>query len=451
VPITDIEGESDRHTPEFRQVTASRQAGTLHFSVVGDGDGLAMERSQMRRPMTSTQWLARLASIVAIAASEVVLPAAFGLGALRVAGLAASAAVFLAAYLVTALPGKAADGAARAVIAMCGSGLVAAALTGGLLSPLLPMLAVPIALAWTTYRPRHAIVIGLGSIAGLLALLVPVTPGALLFDGRELAVLASWSLIIATWAIGRRVEQLQQLQHTQAACLARIREGALLDAASRRRGLESMTTKLAHELKNPLAAIKSLVQVERSRAADDKSQRRLDVALGEVERIGAILREYLDLARPVEVPHVTPVSLDDLMAEVSALLSGRAEAAAVNLTVEGSGGAIHADARLLKEAVVNVVNNAIEATPRGGAVDVTYHVGRDRTHITVRDTGRGMTRDVVARIGTPFFTTRDGGTGLGVVIARTAIAQHHGTLEFSSIPGVGTTATIALPQKRASA
>jgi signal transduction histidine kinase len=65
-----------------------------------------------------------------------------------------------------------------------------------------------------------------------------------------------------------------------------------------------------------------------------------------------------------------------------------------------------------------------------------------------------MTKEVAARIGTPFFTTREGGTGLGVVIARTAIAQHHGTLEFSSIPGVGTTATIALPvapQKRVSA
>jgi signal transduction histidine kinase len=402
--------------------------------------------------MTSTQWLARLGLIVAIAASEVVLPGAFGLGALRTAILASATGVFLAAYLVSALPGKIDDGAVRPVIAMCGSSLLAAAVTGGLLSPLLPMLAVPIAMAWTTYRPRHAILIGLGSIAALLALLIPLTPPALLFTGAELAVLASWSLIVATWAIGRRVEQLQDLHRSQSACLARIREGALLDAASRRRGLESMTTKLAHELKNPLAAIKSLVQVERARSGDDKSQRRLDVALGEIDRIGSILREYLNVARPVEEAHVTPVSLDDLMADVSALLSGRAEAAAVALSVDGTGGAIHADARLLKEAIVNVVNNAIEATPRGGAVDVTYHVGREHTNITVRDTGRGMTRDIAARVGTPFFTTRDGGTGLGVVIARTAIAQHHGTLEFASIPGVGTTATIALPiHKRVSA
>jgi signal transduction histidine kinase len=401
----------------------------------------------MARPMTSTQWLARLGLIVAIAASEVVLPALFGLGALRTLALALAAGVFLVAYLVTAMPGKADDGMPRSILAMRVAALSAATFTGGLLSPLLPLLAVPLAMEWTTVRSRRLV----GLIAVLLALLVPVTPSALLFTGRELAVLASWSLIVATWAIGRRIEQLQTVHRSQSACLARIREGALLDAASRRRGLESMTTKLAHELKNPLAAIKSLVQVERARSGDEKSQRRLDVALGEVDRISAILREYLDVARPVEVAHVTPVSLDELMADVSALLSGRAEAAAVALTVDGTGGPIHADARLLKEAIVNVVNNAIEATPRGGAVDVTYHVGRHQTSITVRDTGRGMSKDVAARIGTPFFTTREGGTGLGVVLAKTAIAQHHGTLEFASIPGVGTTATIALPQNRASA
>jgi signal transduction histidine kinase len=410
----------------------------------------------MQRPMTSTQWLARLGLIAVIAASEVVLPAAFGLAPLRIALLVVAAGVFLVAYLVTAMPGNSDARLARPILAMRAAAVIAAALTGGLLSPLLPMLAVPIAMAWTTYRPRREMVIGLGLIAALLAVLVPLTPTAPLFTGRELAVLASWSLIVATWAIGRRVEQLQTARRSQAACLARIREGALVDAASRRRGLESMTTKLAHELKNPLAAIKSLVQVERTRSADDKSTRRLDVVLGEVDRIGAILREYLDLARPVEEAHVTAVSLDDLMADVSALLAGRAEAAAVALTVDGTGGAIHADARLLKEAIVNVVNNAIEATPRGGAVDVNYHVGNDVTSITVRDTGCGMSKDVAARIGTPFFTTREGGTGLGVVIARTAIAQHHGTLVYSSLPGVGTTATIALPilsrgQNRASA
>ena len=115
------------------------------------------------------------------------------------------------------------------------------------------------------------------------------------------------------------------------------------------------------------------------------------------------------------------------------------------MAVEGEGGTLRADARLLKEAIVNVVCNAIEATPRGGNVSVTYRFSDGGARIVVRDTGRGMTKETASRVGTPFFTTREGGTGLGVVIAKTAIVQHGGTLAYQSTPGVGTIVTIALP------
>jgi signal transduction histidine kinase len=334
--------------------------------------------------------------------------------------------------------------------------LIAAAATGGLVSPLLPLVAVPIAISWTMVRPRwHDVVLGVLTVGVLLALCLPAR-SAPQFSTRELALLAGWSTILATWAIGRRAAQLLEVQRSQAACLARLRETALVDAESRRRGMELMTTKLAHELKNPLAAIKSLVQVETERASDEKSRRRLEVVLGEVDRMGRLLREYLDLARPMVDAHVAPVQLHELMTDVSTLVAGRAEAAGIQLAVEGDGGALHADARLLKEAIVNVVCNAIEATPRGGFVTVTYHLDEAGANIVVRDTGRGMTNEIVTRVGTPFFTTREGGTGLGVVIAKSAIAQHGGTIEYQSTPGVGTVAKIAVPvapsgQKRASA
>jgi len=286
------------------------------------------------------------------------------------------------------------------------------------------------------------------TIGVLVALFLPTLSTPRL-SGLEVALLAGGSAILATWAIGRRVAHLLDVQRAQAGCLARLREGALVDAEGRRRGMELMTTKLAHELKNPLAAIKSLVQVEAKQAVEAKSRRRLDVVLGEIDRIGALLREYLDLARPMVEAHVAAVQLDDLMTDVATLVSGRAEAAGVELAVAGQGGALRADAGLLKEAIVNVVCNAIEATPRGGHVTVSYCAGERDASIVVRDTGRGMTKDVASRVGTAFFSTREGGTGLGVVIAKTAIAQHGGTLEYQSTPGVGTIAKIALPQKRA--
>jgi signal transduction histidine kinase len=410
------------------------------------------------RPITSGQWLAGVGLVFALAASEVALAAFCGAGLVRVLVLAVAGLMFALSYLVRPSPGRSDHEPAsfRPILAMRAGSLAAAAATGGLVSPLLPLVAVPIAISWTLVRPRwRDVVHGALTIGVLLVAFLPVVP-APQFSAREVAWLAGWSTILATWAIGRCVAQLLEVQRSQAACLGRLRETALVDAEHRRRGMELMTTKLAHELKNPLAAIKSLVQVETSRAGDDRSRRRLEVVLGEVDRVDALLREYLDLARPMVDAHVAPVQLRDLMIDVSTLVTGRAEAAGIQLAVEGDGGALHADARLLKEAIVNVVCNAIEATPRGGSVTVTYRLDEAGAHIVVRDTGRGMTREVATRVGTPFFTTREGGTGLGVVIAKTAIAQHGGTLEYQSTPGVGTVATIALPiaacgQNRASA
>jgi signal transduction histidine kinase len=399
--------------------------------------------------ITSSQWLARVGLVLALAASEVVLAAICGAGLVPVLVLAVAAVIFVIAYVVAPSPGKREYDAAsfRPIFAMRAGSLIAAAATGGCASPLLPLVAVPIAISWTMVRPRwRDVALVVLTIGLLIALLLP-TLSAPPFSAGEVAVLAAWSTILATWAIGRRVAQLLEIQRSQAECLARLREGALVDAESRRRGMELMTTKLAHELKNPLAAIKSLVQVEAAQAREDKSRRRLDVVLGEIERINALLREYLDVARPMVDARVTAIQLDELMTDVSTLVSGRAEAAGVELAVEGRGGALRADARLLKEAIVNVVCNAIEATPRGGTVSVTYHSGEREASITIRDTGRGMNKEVSTRVGTPFFTTREGGTGLGVVIAKTAIAQHGGTLEYQSTPGVGTIAKILLPQK----
>jgi signal transduction histidine kinase len=404
-------------------------------------------------PITSTQWLARVGLVVALGAGEVVVAAICGVGLARVLVLAVAALAFVIAYLVTPSPGKPEYDATafRPVYVMRAASVVAVLATGGCTSPLLSLIAVPIAFSWTLARPQlREVALAVFTIAALVA------APSLSFTMRELAWLGGASMILTTWAIGRRVVELSDMQRSQAHCLGRIREGALLDAESRRRGMEVMTTKLAHELKNPLAAIKSLAQVEAKHATDDKSRRRLEVVLNEVERIGTLLREYLDVARPVVEASVAVVQLDELMSDVSALVAGRAEAASVTLTVAGQGGVLHADRRLLKEALVNVVCNAIEATPRGGQVTVDYHYGERGASIVVRDTGRGMTKDTAARIGTPFFTTRENGTGLGVAIAKTALAQHGGTLEYQSTPGIGTVARIALPiepndKKRAAA
>jgi signal transduction histidine kinase len=111
---------------------------------------------------------------------------------------------------------------------------------------------------------------------------------------------------------------------------------------------------------------------------------------------------------------------------------------------------LEADPRKLRQAVLNLVLNAMQSSPRGERV--TLEVGRTcaRSHFTkikVIDRGAGMSPEVLERIKKPYFTTREGGTGLGVAVARGIIEQHGGTLDYESAPGKGTTVTIRLPQR----
>jgi signal transduction histidine kinase len=121
------------------------------------------------------------------------------------------------------------------------------------------------------------------------------------------------------------------------------------------------------------------------------------------------------------------------------------------LSLEGGPTPVQGDPRRLKEALINLVANAIEATPNGGSVRVRVRgVGGD-VALEVKDSGRGIAPEDLERLGTSFFTTRPNGTGLGVVLAQGVITQHGGSLAYASTVGHGTTATIMLPGKTTAA
>jgi signal transduction histidine kinase len=158
-----------------------------------------------------------------------------------------------------------------------------------------------------------------------------------------------------------------------------------------------------------------------------------------------ILNEYLSFSRPLE--DLKPEKLDvvELSRDVLEVLAGRADQAGVALALEGAGTNVEGDPRRLKEALINLVSNAIEATPNGGAVTLRVRNGGPDAIVEVEDTGRGISADDLNRLGTSFFTTRPNGTGLGVVLAQSVITQHGGTLAYRSTVGRGTVATIKLP------
>jgi two-component system, NtrC family, sensor histidine kinase HydH len=218
------------------------------------------------------------------------------------------------------------------------------------------------------------------------------------------------------------------------------------DAPDGARSSEKMGLKVVHELKNSLTAVKALVQLGSHNPAEAASHDRLALVERELTRMQLTLQRYLSSGRPLEEIRPARIDLGLLVADTLLLLSGRANDARVRLLSHGRA-VVEADPRRLTEALVNLVSNGIEATPPGGAVIVSVHAHTHHAEIVVRDTGRGMPAETLRRLGTPFFTTREGGTGLGVLLARAVIALHGGALHYESDPGKGTTVRATLPSR----
>jgi len=209
--------------------------------------------------------------------------------------------------------------------------------------------------------------------------------------------------------------------------------------AEHARELVSMTGEIAHELKNPLASIKGLAALL-ARDLDGRSAERLAVLRTEVDRMQETLDTFLDLSRPLVPLAEVDVELAGLATEVSTLCDGLLRARDLTLRVEGRHTA-RVDRRKLRQVLVNLVQNAIEAAPAGSEVVVQVEPDGFR----VLDRGPGLPPGLAERVFEPGVTTRPRGNGLGLAIARGLVRQHGGELASSDRDGGGTAASVVLP------
>jgi two-component system, NtrC family, sensor histidine kinase HydH len=223
--------------------------------------------------------------------------------------------------------------------------------------------------------------------------------------------------------------------------LAARRDDAFEDNEDRARSLEGITTRIAHEVKNPLAAIKGLSTHMARTSEDPKVRERLTVVANEADRIQTIVDGFVSFSRGLDDLVLGPVRPHDIATDLGVLMELRAEEASVNLAIE-------ADAKKLKQALLNLLLNALQASPPHS--EIQLQIGRAScgvVSIRIIDHGPGMSPEIQERIKKPYFTTKQGGSGLGVAVARTIVLQHGGKLYFESSPGKGTTAVIELEQK----
>lgn len=204
---------------------------------------------------------------------------------------------------------------------------------------------------------------------------------------------------------------------------------------------------IAHELRNPLTTVKGFLQlIEKSGDMNDKSKKYLATVNGELEKIERIASEFLALARPHK-ENKTENNLSELLENVQILMEPEAanKAIAIHKKIDNQNITIMCDDVKIKQVFINVIKNAIEAMDEG---DITLYTQdeMDNVHIFVTDNGPGIPDDILNQLNQPFMTTKENGTGLGILISEKIVEDHNGTLLVESDVGKGTTFTVTLPK-----
>jgi signal transduction histidine kinase len=324
---------------------------------------------------------------------------------------------------------------------------LAALISGGLASPFLPLLFAPSVVGFAAFARGRASALLFALTLLSLLLLGAVAPfesfPALPAPWSTRMLLVSSVLSCALLFVG--VIGLVDAHARVAEQLERMRADTLREAERRAVSMEKLGAEVAHEVKNPLTAVRGLVQLVQQRLGDARDRERLAVVLEQVDRALSVLSDYLSFARPLSDLTLHEIDLRALLDDVAGVLEARALERGVRIEVEGEHARSAIDRQRMREALLNLALNAIAAMPRGGTLTLRVQQSVRGVAIEVHDTGLGMSQDELASLGTPFTSASPGGTGLGVLLARAVLLQHGGSLSYQSAQGEGTCAKLELP------
>lgn len=249
--------------------------------------------------------------------------------------------------------------------------------------------------------------------------------------------------------LGELAHAFNEMTGALAQTTSRVRElhQREIERASQLATVGELASGIAHEIKNPVVGVSSGLDLVRRRVGPDPMLTPiLDEMTRQLARIQQALQELLTYARPA-TPSFAPVSGSHVVERAIRLVQPRAQQAGVRFIVRTDPELPHlrADEEMLHQAVVNLLMNAIEATPTGGRITVVTRRAGEQFELEIADTGRGIAAANLEQVFKPFFTTRHTGTGLGLSITRDIVQRHGGTVSLESTEGLGTTVTVHLP------
>ncbi|WP_127586093.1 PAS domain-containing sensor histidine kinase [Paenibacillus koleovorans] len=201
---------------------------------------------------------------------------------------------------------------------------------------------------------------------------------------------------------------------------------------------------IAHEIRNPLTSIKGFLQLLSSQLRDKQDY--IGIMRSELNRIEAITSELLLLAKP-HAKSFRELDVRELLRQVASIMEPQAilNNVVIELICGNEPLPIQCDENQLKQVFINFVKNAIEAMPAGGQIQVRIERKQQLAVVSVQDQGCGIPEERLASIWQPFFTTKEKGTGLGLMVSYSIIENHHGTIQVASRQGIGSTFVIQLP------
>lgn len=244
------------------------------------------------------------------------------------------------------------------------------------------------------------------------------------------------------------IGQLTESFNAMAGSLAAYRDE--LVRAEGDAALGRLASVVAHEVRNPLNAIRGCIDYLRlKRPGDELVAHHAEIIAAEIETLDAFVGDFLQFTR-LQPPVLAAVNVSDLLRSRVALHEAEAESRGigVELVVESGGCEVRGDPQQLARVFENLARNAFEAMPAGGSLRITVSQDGDRVAISFADSGVGIPESAAGRLFTPFFTTKPNGTGLGLPICRRIVELHGGTIGSTSRAGEGSTFCVTLPASR---
>ncbi|EDL65424.1 sporulation kinase B [Bacillus sp. SG-1] len=218
--------------------------------------------------------------------------------------------------------------------------------------------------------------------------------------------------------------------------------------AERLKTTGQLAAAVAHEIRNPLTVVKGFLQyyVE-DNELNKQYKRNFSLMIDELDTAEHVISQFLSIAKPEKESNLSRVEVQVVLDDVTELLKsyGLLHDNHIDLQVQEEC-YVFANSIEFKQLLINLIKNAIEASPHGSTVLVKAEKKKDRVEIIVEDKGQGMSKEEISLLGTPFYSLKSRGTGLGLMICYNIVEKYNGTIQFTSQLGVGTTVTLRFPR-----